>query len=147
MFDKDIIFKGTHGEKVIRLTAKFDEKNQLFKRNLDVYFMAPIVGFLYQRKADCNNGDGSQKTTKIFASDVMKYADDMLFNYRLLILLDKKNTTDIETRVDKVFRYYNSDRTKDDEKIFDQYVLGGVDVLYEKLIESARGAEDYLNNL
>lgn len=46
MFDKEYSFKGSHAEKVNRLTAKFDDKNQLFKRNLDVYIMAPIVGFL-----------------------------------------------------------------------------------------------------
>ena len=66
MFDKEYSFKGTHAEKVNKLTAKFDGKNQLFKRNLDVYMMAPIVGFLYQRKADVNTGDGTQKPTKIF---------------------------------------------------------------------------------
>ncbi len=33
MFDKEYSFKGTHAEKVNKLTAKFDDKNQLFKRN------------------------------------------------------------------------------------------------------------------
>ena len=66
MFDKEYAFKGTHAEKVNKLTAKFDDKNQLFKRNLDVYMMAPIVGFLFQKKADVNSGDGTQKPTKIF---------------------------------------------------------------------------------
>ena len=36
---------------------------------------------------------------------------------------------------------------ENDEKLFDQYVLGGVDILYEKLIESATSTEDYLKNL
>ena len=40
MFDKEYSFKGTHAEKVNKLTAKFDDKNQLFKRNLDVYMMS-----------------------------------------------------------------------------------------------------------
>lgn len=30
MFDKEYSFKGTHAEKVNKLTAKFDDKNQLF---------------------------------------------------------------------------------------------------------------------
>lgn len=46
MFDKEYSFKGTHADKVVKLTAKFDDKNSIFKRNLDVYMMAPIVGFL-----------------------------------------------------------------------------------------------------
>lgn len=147
MFDKVYTFKGTHAEKVIKLTAKFDDKNQLFKRNLDVYIMAPIVGFLYQRKAESSNSDISQEATKVFPEQLINSRDDLAFNYRIIMLLEKRNTVDIETRVDKAFRNYNSDRAGDDEKLYDQYVLGGVDVIYEKLIESARGPEDYLSNL
>lgn len=45
MFDKEYSFRGRHAEKVIKSTAKYDDKNQIFKRNSDVYLMAPIVGF------------------------------------------------------------------------------------------------------
>ena len=147
MFDKEYSFKGTHADMVNKLTAKFDERNQLFKRNLDVYMMAPIVGFLYQRKSDVNNGDGTQKPTKIFPDILINNQDDLAFNYRLIMLLDKKNAPDIETRIDKAFRNYNSDRAADDEKLFDQYVLGGVEILHEKLIEGAHSPEDYMNRL
>ena len=34
-----------------------------------------------------------------------------------------------------------------DEARFDEYVRGGIDVLYEKLIEDATEPEDYINNL
>lgn len=145
MFDKEYSFKGTHAEKVTRLTAKFDDKNQLFKRNLDVYIMAPIVGFLYQRKAEANIGNGNQ--TKIFPDILIKNSDDLAFNYRLIMLLDKKNAPQVDERVDKAFRIFNSDKAGADEALYDQYVLGGVDVLYEKLMENAGGPEDYLKNL
>lgn len=147
MFEKAYAFKGSRAEKVIKLTAKFDDKNQLFKRNIDVYIMAPIVGFLYQRKAELSDSDITKDETKIFPEQLINAKDDLAFNYRLIMLLDKKNSVDIETRVDKAFRNYNSDRAGDDEKIYEQYVLGGVDVIYEKLVESARGPEDYLSNL
>lgn len=147
MFDKEYSFKGTHAEKVNKLTAKFDDKNQLFKRNLDVYLMAPIVGFLYQRKADCNSGDGTQKPTKIFPQQLIENGDDLAFNYRLIVLLDTKNADKIDERVEKAFRQFNSEQAREDEKLYDQYVLGGVDVLYEKLIDSASNTEDYLKNL
>ena len=57
MFDKEYSFKGSHAEKVSKLTAKFDETTSLFDRNFDVYMMAPIVGFLYGRKADLDKKD------------------------------------------------------------------------------------------
>ena len=86
MFDKEYSFKGQHAEKVIKLTAKFDEKNQLFKRNLDVYLMAPIVGFLYNSKAPLDTGE----TTKIFPQQLTEASEDLLFNYRLIMLLNRK---------------------------------------------------------
>lgn len=147
MFDKEYSFKGTHADKVNKLTAKFDDKNQLFKRNLDVYIMAPIVGFLYQRKAEPDNGDGTQKPTKIFAEQLINNTDNLAFNYRLIMLLDKKNAETANERVDKAFRNYNSLQAQSDEELYEQYVLGGVDVLFEKLIETARNTEDYLKNL
>lgn len=145
MFDKEYAFKGTHGDKVIKLTAKFDDKNAVFNRNLDVYMMAPIVGFLYQRKSETNNeGD---KNTKIFPDILIKNKDDLWFNYRLIILLDKKHEPNLEKRIDKAFRIYDTEEAKDDEKLFDSYVLGGVDILYEKIMEGASSAEEYMSNL
>ena len=146
MFDKEYSFKGTHADKVIKLTAKFDDKNSIFKRNLDVYMMAPIVGFLYQRKAESNN-EGERNITKIFPEQLINNRDDLAFNYRMIMLLDKNYEPDIEKRIDKAFRNYNSDRAAEDEKLYEAYVLGGVDVLYEKIISGANSGDAYLSNL
>ena len=86
MFDKEYSFKGSHAEKVSKLTAKFDETTSLFERNFDVYMMAPIVGFLYGRKADLDKN--SNETTKIFPDILMREKDNLMFNYRLIMLLD-----------------------------------------------------------
>jgi len=143
MFDKNYSFQGTHAKYVNKLTAKFDDKNQLFNRNIDVYIMAPVVGFLYQRKADINLGE----TTTIFTEQLIKEKDNLLFNYRLIMLLDKDNVPDIEERIHKAFRSFGSEEAKSDEALYEKYVMGGVEVLYEKLIEQSHGADDYLKYL
>ena len=52
MFDKEYSFRGKHAEMVTKLTSEFDnQKNKFFEHNYDVYMLAPIIGFLYQRKA------------------------------------------------------------------------------------------------
>ena len=146
MFDKEYSFRGSHAEKVSRLTAEFDNKgNKLFARNYDVYLIAPIVGFLYGVKADLDRDGG--KDTKIFPDILMKNKDDLLFNYRLIMLLDKNYESNIDDRVNKAFRYYGDEKAKADEELYEQYVRGGVDKLYEKLIEAAKNSEDYLRNL
>jgi len=144
MFDKEYSFKGIHAEKVIKLTAKFDGNYALFDRNIDVYLVAPIVGFLYGRKANLDTGS---ETTKIFPDVLIREQNNLKFNYRLIMLLDENNETDFEERINKAFRYYGSEKAKQDENLYEQYVRGGVDVLYEKLIETANNTDDYLQNL
>lgn len=145
MFDKEYFFRGIHAEKVLKLTTDFDgQGNKLFQRNFDVYLLAPIVGFLYSVKADLDKGE---RETKIFADILMREKDDLWFNYRLIMLLDKNNCSDLDERVSKAFRYYGSIQAKDDEALFEEYVRGGVDKIYEKLMDEVTNSEAYLKNL
>jgi hypothetical protein len=144
MFDKEYSFRGKHAEKVNELTAKFDRDNQLFGRNLDVYMIAPIIGFLYGRKADLDKGS---ETTKIFPDILMREQANLKFNYILIILLDKENEPDINERMNKAFRYYGSEKAQPDEQLYEQYARGGIDVLYEKLIKTSSDSKDYMKNL
>ncbi len=144
MFDKEYSFRGNHAEKVIKLTSKFDENNQLFARNFDVYMIAPIIGFLYGRKSEL---DKNGETTKIFSDILFREQQNLKFNYRLIMLLDKENERNFEERVNKAFRYYGSEKATNDEELYELYVRGGIDVLYEKLIETANNSDDYLKNL
>lgn len=145
MFDREYSFRGRHAERVNKLTAKFDESIKLFERNFDVYIMAPIVGFLYGRKADIDKS--SDETAKIFPDILMREKQNLMFNYRLIMLLDKSNEPELDKRIDKAFRLYEKEESKSDEELFEEYVRGGIDVLYEKLIESAKVPEDYIKNL
>lgn len=146
MFTKEYSFKGSHAEMVRKLTAEFDENgNKLFDRNLDVYMLAPIIGFLYGRKAEINKDPLSP--TKIFPQQLIDNSIDLMLNYRLIILLDKNNEPDAEKRVDKVFRDYGSEKAISDEELFEMYVRGGVDVLYEKLINNIKNTNEYVTRL
>lgn len=88
MFDKEYSFRGKHAEYVVKLTAEYDDKHhKLFNTNYDVYAIAPIIGFLYQRKAEL---DKTGDATKIFPDKLIKEQQNLLFNYRLIMLLDRK---------------------------------------------------------
>ncbi|NMO94926.1 hypothetical protein HII30_03865 [Paenibacillus lemnae] len=150
LFQKEYSFRGTHADKVNRLTSQFDSDAsfKLFSRNIDVYVLAPIIGFLYGRKSP-QDRKGSDTTTKIFTDQLIREETIMKYNYQLILLLDKKHEPSFDERINKAFRYYgnNSPETLTDEELYDQYVLGGIELLYEKLIENATNTEDYLNNL
>ena len=146
LFEKDYSFKGTHAEKVKQLVEnKFDKDHKLFERNMDVYLMAPIVGFLQGRRAPLDKS--SQTTTNILAAIMIQYKADLLFNYRLIMILDKNHESDFNERLNKAFRYYGSEKAAPDEELYESYVRGGVEVLYEKLIANTTSEEDYLTNL
>ena len=111
--------------------------------------MAPLVGFLYGRTAELDD-TRNPETNQIYNQNVMGdrviYSqEELLFNFRLIMLLDKEYEPDPDKRIDKAFRHMGEDPA--DEERFDSYVRGGVDVLYEKLIEGGTDPEDYINRL
>ena len=92
----------------------------------------------------------NSETNQIYNQNVMGdrviYSqEELLFNFRLIMLLDKEYEPDPDKRIDKAFRHMGEDPA--DEERFDSYVRGGVDVLYEKLIEGGTDPEDYINRL
>ena len=151
MFDKQYRFRGIHAVRVDALTSVFDEasKAKLFERNVDVYTNAPLVGFLYGRRAevdDTKNPETNQVYNQNVMGDRVIYSqEELMFNFRLIMLLDKEYEPDEGRRINKAFRHMGEDFA--DEERFDSYVRGGIDVLYEKLIEETSIPEDYANNL
>ena len=151
MFDKQHRFKGRHALRVDRLTAVFDEisKAKLIERNVDVYTNAPLIGFLYGRTADIDNTKNPE-TGQIYSESIMGdrviySGEELQYNFWLIMLLDVNYEPDEEKRIDKAFRHYGQDPA--DEERFDSYVRGGIDVLYEKLIEGESSPEAFANRL
>ena len=151
MFDKQYRFKGRHALRVDQLTGVFDEisKAKLIERNVDVYTNAPLVGFLYGRTADPddtkNPETGQVYNQNVMGDRVIYSSEELQFNFRLIMLLDSDYEPDVEKRIDKAFR--NTGEDPADEEHFDSYVRGGVDVLYEKLIEGPNDPDSFIDRL
>lgn len=146
MFDKQYRFTGSHAQMVSDLTAVFDEssKSKLFERNLDVYINAPLVGFIYKRKGT-KNSDSNIADQNIFPEQLINNSDTLQYVFRLILLLDEEYEPDKDERLNKAFRYFGKD--ENDLNLFDEYVLGGVEFLHEKLIKGANKPMDYVGNL
>lgn len=151
MFDKQYRFKGRHALRVDQLTGVFDElsKAKLIDRNVDVYANAPLIGFLYGRTADLddtkNSETGQVYNQNVMGDRVIYSGDELQYNFWLIMLLDANYEPDEEKRIDKDFRHYGQDPA--DEERFDSYVRGGIDVLYEKLVEGENTPEAFANRL
>lgn len=147
MFDKQYKFTGTHAEKVYALTSIFDDrlKLKLFDSNVKLYVIAPMIGFLFNVKGTKNrNSDVADQN--IFVEQLLSYSENLKYVFRNILLLDKNYEPDEEKRIDKAFK--NFGQNADDMELFEEYVLGGIDVLYEKLIfKKTTDTSDYIMNL
>lgn len=150
MFDKEIRITGKHAQYMVMLANNFGETGtKLFNRNIDVYVQAPVVGFLFQRKAvkDLVTKDvnGKLPDAHILKDQMLTSKDNLVFNMQLILLLDKDYEPDEEARIDRAFRNFGKDEK--DMELFDAYVRGGIEVLYEKLIQSASNNDTFIDNL
>lgn len=148
IYEENIIIKGRHATRMKMLAAKFDgELSQgIFARNLDVYMAAPIVGKVYGRRAKIDTD--VDDSTSIHVEQMNKEMDTLLANFRTIAMLEKRDEIDIDTRTSNAFRHDRDDENrKPMDIIFEEYVLGGIDVLYEKLMENAKNTDDYIVNM
>lgn len=134
-FDKEYAFKGKHAQYVIEL----HDISGVFKRNVDVLILAPVLGLIYNRTAsEDSTSEFSSVNTKIFAEQMVKENEKILFNYRLCMLLEENVNN--QTKIDNAFRYYNEncgdiDRFTNNINRYNSYILGGVEILYELMIK------------
>lgn len=150
MFENDYVFKGKHANMVTRLTSEIDSetKFKLFDRNVDVLIIAPIVGFLYGRTARRDESVQTDNVKKINYQQMSNESDNLKFNYQLIMLLHEKDKIEIEQRLNRAFRYTkDSPEIEECYKIYEQYILGGIEVLDEKLLVDATNVDDYINNI
>lgn len=157
MFDREYTFRGKHATFVKELKNEFGMEGKLnvFERNIDVYVLAPIVGFIYKRQSTIDTvSDLKNDIAKIGTDQILDATNDIKYNFRLIMLLDKKYEPNLEKRVTKAFQYletqqekeyYDSEEGKRDLEIFNSYVLGGVEYLYENII-LGKIKNDYTSN-
>lgn len=144
MFDKEYTFYGKHAKMVKELTQNFDDGARFFTRNVDVYMFAPIIGYLYQRKSEVDNNRSND--TKIFPDVMFNEAEIMKFIFQTIQMIDNPILSS-EEKLNRAFRKFNKEANSDAEFDYNQYVLGGVELLHEKLIQGKNDPESFLSGL
>ncbi|MDD4375560.1 MAG: hypothetical protein PHR25_02145 [Clostridia bacterium] len=142
-------FRGKHADIVTQLTSEIDSqtKFKLFERNIDVYILAPIVGFIFGKQSKIDNTT-TENIKKINFDQLDREEGVLNYNFSLIMLLHDKDKIGIEERLNRAFRYGSKDEERKElNDIYESYVLGGIEVLKEKLLENAINPDDYINNL
>jgi hypothetical protein len=146
MFSKEFTFYGSHAEQVKGLATRAGNNGVgLFHRNVDVLLFAPIVGFLFNRRSEPEKK--RDQATKIFVEQMIKEDKGIRFNYQLITLLDDKFESDRGLRIDCAFRTTDSIEYQAALTRYQEYILGGIEILHEKTVRQLHSGGDILGKL
>ena len=156
MFENDYTINGKHAT-YLKFLAKKNASDddsadspisaKLFERYIDVYMNAAVFGLLYNRtaKRDTNSKDRA----RIYADAFAQERENCIFLYRMVMLLDKTTERTSEERINMAFRYDSQqDKAADLQQnleLFNDYVRGGIEIMYEKFTDGCQTQDDYLN--
>lgn len=142
MFDKDYNIKGKHAT----FTKFLKDTANVFDRYMDVYMLGAILGLLNGRlePEDNTNKDDAEIPFSVFHKEKMKCE----FIYRMIMLLDETTKLTLEQRTDRAFREDTNEQAMvKNMELFNSYVRGGIEYLYEKFSEDCVTEDDYLNKV
>ena len=132
-FKKEFEFRGKHARMVGELWITNDYEHTYFRRLIDVYLVAAIIGFRVDRKVEVDYSPTESKS--IFPEQMIGAKEDLDFIMQMIVMLENKEGISSEESVKKAFKVVE---TKEEfeyyRDLFSSYVRGGVEELYERLV-------------
>lgn len=145
-FKSDYKFYGKHARMVSELCYLNDYQHTYFKRLVDIIPMAAVIGFRLDRKAEADYAPVETKT--VFLQQMLNIKENLDFILQMMIMLENAQQIPQEEAVKKAFR---GAQTKEEfeqyQDMFDSYVRGGIEELYERLVvRKADSDDDFYEN-
>lgn len=132
-FKKEFQFTGKHARMAGELWVFNDSQNSYFRRLIDLYILAPIIGFRLNRKAEADYSEGEVKS--IFPEQILRERDKLEFILQMILMLEYTDIRDYKSCVNLAFREPETvEEFQRNNKLFHDYVRGGVEELYERLV-------------
>ena len=146
MLTQKVVFYGNTANK-IRLLK--DDTN-LFERMIDVYITGGVIGMLFDKKGEEKR---SENKATIFPNQISKESMRIKYLASLAFLIENKNDDlDEDQLLNKTFADWFANKKYDNlgeenkYKLFKSYAIGGIDLLYNKIIGDSTGKDSYLRN-
>lgn len=123
---------------------------KIFKSYVDAYVLCPLIGYQYSRKGKM--GSQSDGDVGILAEQMVKRSGELRYIYQILMLIDEESEPDKDKRLYRAFNF-NEDTDEDkaliaeNMKIFNEYFLGGVEVMHEQFVEACIDRDSYLSKM
>lgn len=145
MFLKNYYFYGKHADMVKALTDKVEEESgaKIFSSSVELFIYSAMVGLFYNHRSKPDSD--KNKHTNILAEQFNGKNREIKIVFKFVTLLGNQDKFDEITRLNKTFR---NPETDENYKAFEEYVLGGLEEIYDKLmIKSNTNYQDYLTSL
>lgn len=155
MFNKDFDIYGEpaeHLKHLCELRSNVPHREQygnfkIFNSYVDAYVLCPLIGYKYSRRVPM--GQQKDGNAGILTEALTSKFNELKFVYQIIMLIDTDSEPDVEKRV---YRAFNLSEETDDEKefvkanmkIFNEYFLGGIEVLYEEFVLKCTDKDEYL---
>ena len=132
-FKKEFEFTGKHARMASELWIRDDLQNSFFRRLIDLYILAAVVGCRTERKAPADTSSFEPKS--VFPEQMIKEKDKLDYIMQMMLLTEYADTKTPKECVKIAFRGAETKEQYDSYyAMFNDYVRGGVEVLYQALI-------------
>lgn len=144
LFMDDYLFVGSHEEKARKLTSEIDNSSgaKIFSSAVELYMTAAIIGCYFGRRSSREKGD---KTYRIMQNQFSNHYYQLVYIYKLVMLSEKDISLESIDKINNAFRYYDE---PENIKKFEEYMLGGIEILYDKIFVSTNSSyDDFLSSV
>ena len=140
----DMVFVGKHRDYVDKLWTLNKIQESYFKRLVDLYAIAAIVGLKAKRKSQEERDESDIKRT-VQMKQLSECYQTLLPIMRMILIMDESRSLNFEERLEAAFVIPEDyDTYKANMELFNSYARGGIEYLYEKLVLRAPDVdEDY----
>lgn len=139
---ENMIFTGSHRDYIDQMWELNKMSKSFFKRLVDLYAIAAIVGLRVGRKSPADDdGTDIKRTIQI---QQLNDLNPVLTNImRMVLLFDDSRGLSTEQRLESAFVIPEDKETySENMELFNSYARGGIEYLYEQLILRSPDIED-----
>ncbi len=130
----EMFFVGKHRDYVDKLWTQGKIQESYFKRLVDLYAVAAIVGLKAKRRSPEERDESDVKRT-VQMKQLNENYQTLLPIMRMVLIMDDSRDMTFEERLESAFAIPEDAETyKSNMELFNSYARGGIEYLYEHLV-------------
>lgn len=130
----EMFFVGKHRDYVDQLWTQGKIQESYFRRLVDLYAIAAIVGLKAKKRSPEEKDESGIKRT-VQMKQLNENYQTLLPIMRLILIMDDSRNMTFEEKIESAFAIPEDETTyKANMELFNSYARGGIEYLYEKLV-------------